>query len=111
MKSQWENYNKNLLEYLTVITQNNYISNLFYDTPFLVLSRAIASIPADAFTVAQWEEAANYLLREKISFSSSQQAIHYLSVLGWSVSVTPYILFEDRTNFIEKAWHNKKNTI
>ncbi|KAF5077331.1 hypothetical protein DSECCO2_151090 [anaerobic digester metagenome] len=111
MKSQWENYNKNLLEYLTVITQNNYISNLFYDTPFLVLSRAIASIPADAFTVAQWEEAANYLLREKISFSSSQQAIHYLSVLGWSVSVTPYNLYEDRTNFIGKAWHNKKNTI
>ncbi len=103
MKSQWENYNKNLLEYLTVITQNNYISNLFYDTPFLVISKAIASIPADAFTLTQWEEAANYLLREKITFSTSQQAIHYLSVLGRSIADTPYAFLERKKSFHKKT--------
>lgn len=89
MKSQWEIYNEDLLEYLTTLTKNNYISNLFYNTPFIVISHAISSIPADVYSLTQWEEATLYLIRKKMSFHSSEEAIHFLSHLGQSIIESP----------------------
>ena len=90
MKSQWENYNEDLLEYLTILTKNNYISNLFYNTPFIIISHAISSIPADVYSLTQWEEATLYLIREIKFFHSSEEAIHFLSDLGQSIIESPY---------------------
>lgn len=103
MKSQSEIYNGSLLEYLTFVTKNSYLSNLFYATPFATISLAIASIPAEAYSLTQWEEASQYLLREKIVFTSTQEAITYLAVLGQSIQETPHEFLGHNLSFAPES--------
>ncbi|WP_304508737.1 hypothetical protein [Anaerotignum sp.] len=109
MRSQWENYNEDLLEYLTTLTKNNYISNLFYNTPFIVISHAISSIPADVYSLTQWEEATFYLIRKKKSFDSSEEAIHFLADLGQTITESPYE-FLVHSNLKNKSIQKAKHT-
>lgn len=103
MKSQSELYNGSLLEYLASVTKNSYLSNLFYATPFATISLAIASIPAEAYSLPQWEEATQYLLREKIVFSSAQEAISYLTSLGQSIQETPHDFLQHNLSFAPES--------
>ncbi|WP_313529807.1 hypothetical protein [Anaerotignum sp.] len=89
MKSSSEKYNVALLDYLTAATKSHYLSNLFYETPFKTSSGVISSIPDNAYSLLQWEEATQYLLREKILFTSTKEAIHYLAELGRAVEEPP----------------------
>ncbi len=90
MKNQQKSHEKSLLEYLADLTKNSSISSLFYDTPFSAISRTISSIPPDAYPLRQWEDAANYLLRKKISFSTAEDAVSFLSAVGRSIHQPPY---------------------
>ena len=90
MNHQRKLYEQSLLEYLADATKNSNISSLFYDTPFSIISRTISRIPADAYPLQQWEEAANYLLRENITFLTAEDAAGYLSAVGRSIHHSPH---------------------
>lgn len=87
-------HNLKLLEFLTAETDNVYVSNLFYATPFSKISRIIRTIPPNAYSLTEWSEAVRYLLREKKDFTTPQDAAQFLGEYGRDKTQTPNDLLQ-----------------
>lgn len=87
-------HNLKLLELLAAETDNDYVSNLFYVTPFFKISRVVRTIPPNAYSLTEWNEAIRYLLREKMEFATPQEAAQFLCEYGREKPQTPNDLLQ-----------------
>lgn len=71
-----------LLEYLRIQTDCEYISDLSRCTRFYSIKNALCGLDVQQYSLKEWNDAAVYISGETVSFSRAEEAAEYLKNLS-----------------------------